>query len=304
VSADPIAAGVAALHDRIGTGAGPAGREWCTQLPVQIVELMERWDLTFTGESARAGFGGIAAFVTRTDGTPSVLKVTFSREARDLENELLATWNGRHSARLLERDDPGHARLLQRLDEPPLSALPDPVTAMAIAGELATALAITAPPGLPRMADFAPQIAAEMEEAPAERVRSLPRRDVQAAAATFRELGAEQPDTVLHGDLQGLNVLRHPGGGWAVIDPLGLVGEVALEALTMLRDRWEELPAVGPTQLLSQLRAFADGAGAPHSRVIAWTHARAVRAVLAGVDDDAGLHEWIASELDPRGAPR
>lgn len=76
---------------------------------------------------------------------------------------------------------------------------------------------------------------------------------------------AHQPDTLLHGDLQGSNAPRSPDGGWAVIDPLGLVGEPALEALTSLRDRWSDLP-LRPSprvELFRRLHAFADAAGAP-----------------------------------------
>jgi hypothetical protein len=79
-----------------------------------------------------------------------------------------------------------------------------------------------------------------------------------------------------------------------------MVGETAIEALTMLRDRWMSLPAAASPRsaLLRQLYAFAETAGSPRSRVTAWTHARAVRAVLAGVDDDAGMHSWVAGQLD------
>lgn len=80
-----------------------------------------------------------------------------------------------------------------------------------------------------------------------------------------------------------------------------MVGEVALEALTALRDRWTALPKTAAPRiaLLSQLSAFADAAGTPRRRVIAWTHARAVRTVIAGDDHDAGLHAWVARQLHP-----
>lgn len=284
---------MALLRERIG--ADEAARDWCDRLPELIMNLMERWSLASTDEPARAGYGGIAVFVTRQDHTPAVLKVTFAVETRDQENEVLAAWAGHRAVRLLERDDGQHARLLERLAEPRLDALANPVAAMAIAGELAADLAVPAPPGLLRMADHAPRIAATLSETPHDQFRSLTTRDVDAAVATYRELGADQPDTLLHGDFHGSNVLRSPDG-WAVIDPLGMVGEVALEALTMLRDRGTELPAAGPAMLHRQLYAFADGAGAPRSRVVAWTHARAVRSVISGLNDD-GLHEWIATQL-------
>ncbi len=119
--------------------------------------------------------------------------------------------------------------------------------------------------------------------------------------ADLMSLWTDQPQTLLHGDLQGSNILQSPHDGWAVIDPLGMIGETALEALTVLRDRWATLPTSPSPKaaLLRRLHAFADAACTPTPRVIAWTHARSVRAVLAGITDDHDMHAWVASQLEP-----
>lgn len=231
---------------------------------------------------------------------PAMLKVTRTVGDRDVENDVLACWDGHHAVRLLERDDRRHARLLARLGRS-LADTVDPVTAMEVAGDPAVKLAVPAPDGLRRMSGYAEEIAAALVGASADRYGPLIESDVQAAAATFQDSGADQPDTVLHGDLQGSNVLRSSQGEWLVIDPLGMVGEPALEALTMLRDRWAELPSLpfSRSELSRRLDAFADAAQTSRSRVIAWTQARSVRAVVAGVDDDQGLHAWIVEQLRP-----
>lgn len=228
-----------------------------------------------------------------------MLKISRTSQTRDLENEVLARWNGRHAVRLRERDDLRHARLLQRLDGPSLADSADPVTAMTVAGTLAAELGVQPPPDLPHLRDIALQLARKLEDVPAERVDPLDVRDMRAAAATIRELAADQPDALLHGDLQGSNMLRDGQGEWAVIDPLGLVGEPAIEALTMLRDNWADLPTHRHPgrELRRRLEAFADAARTPRRRVIAWTHARCVRALVDGVKDDQGLHAWVALEL-------
>lgn len=83
--------------------------------------------------------------------------------------------------------------------------------------------------------------------APAARWRRLQRRFLA---------GLRSHQLLLHGDLQGRNILRSAHDGWAAIDPLGLVGETAIEAQTALRDRWVSLPqeASPPRDLLRQLR--------------------------------------------------
>lgn len=170
---------------------------------------------------------------------------------------------------------------------------------MAVAGDLTAALAVTPPASLPRIDAIAEQVASAILNPPRLDHQRIARRDRQAAAATYLQLGRDQPETLLHGDLQGSNVLRNSDGVWTAIDPLGLVGEPALEALTMLRDQWQQIPSSSdPTaELLRRLTAFADAAHTPRDRVIAWTHARSVRAVMAGINDDHGLHAWTANQL-------
>lgn len=116
---------VALLKGRMGESCGPAGRAWCAAAPALIQDLMTEWGLSGTGEPARTGFSGIALPVTRGDRSPAVLKVSFSYEPQDRENKVLAAWDGRHAAQLLERDDSRHARLLERLHGPSLAELGD-----------------------------------------------------------------------------------------------------------------------------------------------------------------------------------
>lgn len=298
---ESLAEAVALLRRRVGAAWASEGEAWFDGLPTLIGGLIHQWGLTTTNEPARAGFSGIALPVQRSDQSPAVLKVSLSIEPRDDQNEVLSAWNGRHAARLLERDDDQHARLLERLSSRALIHVRDPVEAMSVAGNLAAQLAVTPPPTLPRMADVALEIAAGLEQTATHHRGTLTQRDIDIATATYRELGRDQPALLLHGDLQGSNILWRPGDGWAVIDPLGMVGEVALEALTPLRDRWAFLPTSASPRnaLLSQLYAFADAAQASRDRVVAWTRARAVRAVIAEVNDDQGLHDWVATQLRP-----
>ncbi len=83
----------------------------------------------------------------------------------------------------------------------------------------------------------------------------------------------------------------------------GLVGEVAIECLTSIRDRWTRLQqSSSPTdQLRRQVQVFAEAAGASLDRTVAWTQTRALLAALrirrSGKHDDDGLHEWVAETL-------
>ncbi|MFC6593709.1 aminoglycoside phosphotransferase family protein [Kitasatospora paranensis] len=51
----------------------------------------------------------------------------------------------------------------------------------------------------------------------------------------LREFGADQPDTLVHGDLHFADVLRAEREPWPAIDPKGLVGDPAYDGLALLR---------------------------------------------------------------------
>lgn len=289
MSTEPMTQAIAVLRTRVGASYGQAGRDWCNELPVLIADLVSRWGLTLTGEPARAGYGGIAVPVIRVDHGQAILKVTFSLDVRDLENEVLCAWGGRHAAQLLERDDRRHARLLERLGPLSLSDSGDPVTAMSIAGQLAAHLAVRPPPtcgAWPTSHRRLPARSTTPHQGTSARSPPEMSERLRPPIVSWDQIN---PRPFSMGDLQGSNILQSPTNGWAVIDPLGMVGEIALEALTVLRDRWTALP-VSASPRAALLRQ--------PSRVIAWTHARSVRAVLAGVKDDNGMHAWVASQLD------
>ncbi|GAA0948077.1 hypothetical protein GCM10009554_45320 [Kribbella koreensis] len=126
----------------------------------------------------------------------------------------------------------------------------------------------------------------------------LPDRLVGRALESCRELAKDQPDLLVHGDMNFSNVLRGGREPWLVVDPKGWAGDPAYDAVNLLRDRWHTMPELAKT-LPYQLAAFAEAAELEHERVVRWVQACAVKDTLwsaeYGEQHGAGVSETVAA---------
>jgi streptomycin 6-kinase len=262
---------------RTVTREGDAGRVWIERLPGVVAAYLERWGLTPDGPVMH-GYVAIVVPVACLGGERAVLKVSW-RDGEDFwEARALAAWDGRGAVRVLKHDDPAGVLLLERLDPARSARALAGVEASAVAGQVCRRLAVPAPSGMPRVDDLAARWVDELPRDWERLGRPFPRRWLDAAVESCRELGPGQPDLLLHGDLVFDNILRAEREPWLVIDPDGLVGEPAFEAAPFLTNRWSEMSAQSDLRaaVRARLAAFAESAGVDFERARRWAHVRHV----------------------------
>ncbi|MGW7077214.1 aminoglycoside phosphotransferase family protein [Streptomyces sp. NPDC054866] len=277
---------------------GERGRAWLATLPELADELLRRWDCEPTEAVTHGQVGIVVPVRRRYDGTPAVLKISFPHPGNVHEPDAFAVWAGRGAVRLYERDDERFAMLLERAGASSLADVEDTDEAVTVAGRLARRLAVPAPPGLPRMSSLVAEWECELRDEDRELGSPLPARVVAAAIATVRELGRDQPDTLVHGDLHFTNVLRSEREPWLAIDPKGYVGDPAYDSITLLRTRFEPLlTAPDPrAAALRRLAVFADAAEVDRERARRWAQARAVTAAHWGMRH--GDPAWVVKATE------
>ena len=250
---------------------GEPGRVWIESLPDLIDEFLRRWRCTPTAPISR-GKVGVILPVQREDGTPAVLKISFTHPGNRYEAEAFATWDGRGAVLLYERDDAQFAMLLEQAEWKTLDDLGDVYEATAVIGQLARRLAVPAPPDLPRLANRADEWDQTLREDTETLGHPLSERALGAALATIQELGRRQPDTMVHGDLHFGNVVGAQREPWLVIDPKGLAGDLASDSFRVLVRGAESLLAADnlEAELLRRLSIFADAAEVDRERAIRW----------------------------------
>jgi len=277
----------------------PDGAAWLEHLPGLVTECCARWDLVLGAPFEPATISYVAP-VTRSDGTPAVLKVNFPEPESEHEAAALAHWDGAGAVRLLA-SDPGRRALLVERCAPgdQLWSVADEAQADRQAAAVLRRLWSAPPPpaGHPfrTLAGEARRWADELPARWQRHARPFDRALLDRAVGWIGELlasGAEGgAEVLLHQDLHGGNALRaaRGRGDWLAIDPKPLAGERAFDVASLLRDRRPELaadPHPAP-RIRRRVDRLSEALDLDRERMRRWA---VVHALAWGLGDD----EWFA----------
>lgn len=262
--------------------AGDAGRRWLATLPELAAEFLARWDLTVDGETMH-GAGGIVVPVSRGDGTPAVLKLTWPHDEAEHEALALSTWDGAGAVRLLAHDPAAWALLLERLD-PHTSLLDVPIiTAIDVLAGLIRRLDTVAPPQVRTLRDTAARWMRELPEENDDEGRPVPDAWLDRAVGYCAELGPVAGNHLVNEDLHYANVLRGEREPWLLIDPKPIAGDLEFGLIPLLWNRFDE------SAVSRRLAEVVELAGLDAEPARRWTFVRAVDNWLyCGEDTDLG----------------
>ncbi|MFB7586908.1 aminoglycoside phosphotransferase family protein [Streptomyces sp. NPDC056169] len=262
---------------------GESGAAWLAELPGIVEQLMQLWECVPDGDVMHGGVGVIVP-VRRKGGGAAALKVSFPHPGNIHEPDAFEAWGGRGAVLLHERDDARFAMLLERARTSTLAEVRDGDEVLTVAARLGRRLAVPAPPGLPRLRDQADAWEEQLREDAAEFPGALASTVVDAAVATVRELGATQPDTLIHGDLHPGNILSADREPWLAVDPKGYVGDPAYDGGTLLKSRALAFLEADDLRTAARhaLDVFVDASELDRERVRRWAQLHAVQAAFWG----------------------
>lgn len=292
-----------------------AGAEdWLAELPALVAELAARWSLT-VGATFTGGTEAYVAAVTRSDGTPAVLKVLVPQGAgaRD-EITALRLAAGVGCAELFAADSERGALLVERLG-PSLYELGKPLPErLAILAGLAQAVWRPLPDnrsgplseGLPTGADKGRWLADFIARRWSELDRPCHERTVEhALAAAERRIRAHDPRraVLVHGDIHQWNALR-AGDGFKLVDPDGLCAEPEYDLGVLMREDPVELGAGDPWE---RARWLAARTGTDATAIWEWGVVERVSTglVLTAIDEQPDGRDMLAlaDQLSLRDTP-
>ncbi|MFM9613581.1 kinase [Streptomyces sp. V2] len=261
---------------------GAPGERWIRELPGIVAELLGRWGCVVDGELMFGGVGVVVPVVRGSQG-PAVLKVSFPHPGNVHEPDAFAAWAGQGAVLLYERDDARFAMLLERVGSSTLGeSETDEDVIASVAGQLSRRLAVPAPTHLPRLSARADEWAEQLQVDARELAHSIPARVLDSAHATVRDLGRDQPDTLVHGDLHARNVLPAEREPWLAVDPKGYAGDQGYDGANFLKTRAFSL-LVAPDLRAAALRlldVFGEAAGVDRERLRRLAQLHAVQAAF------------------------
>lgn len=293
-----IPPGLARTVDQLGEKAA----RWLNQVPALAARTAQAWELEIEGSLEHEGSASVVLAVTTPDDLPAVLKLSLPSDDSRQEAEALARWDGDGAVQLYRRSEDGFVLLLERCDPgSPLWHCP-PDEQIAVIVDLLPRLWSTAIADGHPFRELATTAARwERQMTAGTDVVHLPAAVVTRARRWARELVADQPRRLLHGDLHPGNILASVRAPWLAIDAKPWVGDPAFDLAQVLIN-WvtggppatsgHTHPQLASEEVVDRASRLAEALDLDRDRMLWWAVVKAIgwsfdRAGILVLDDAA-----------------
>ncbi|GFN31968.1 aminoglycoside phosphotransferase family protein [Paenibacillus xylaniclasticus] len=273
---------------------GSRVEEWVRSLPDLISKCEAQFGIRVEEPFENLSYNYIAHGING-EGRPIVLKLSFEKDELVKEIRTLTLFAGRGAVQVIEWNDTLGAAVLERvLPGTPLSATLDDREATEVFCEVFRRLrhSIVAEEGdFHTLRGWFGALVRYRDRFGTE--GPLPEHWVVRAEETLEELLRTTTETVLiHGDLHHGNILRHGDGGWAVIDPKGMIGDVHFETIQYLLN-YVDRDGDCDTVLCRRVAMISERLSLDRSRIARWGIARGVLEACWSIEGGADWKKGI-----------
>lgn len=281
---------------------GDRGHQWCANMPQHIATLADAWQV-IVDDPFPLSFNYVCRAHRRHDGLPVVIKTSLHREF-DGEIQMLTHYNGHGAVPLLAVDQACGALLLPYISPGTTlyDAIPDDDDrATRIAAQLMRTsirphtIALNLPTS--RMWGDALQ---RIKPTLGPTCAPFDAMHVDWAIDIYATLCDDAPQYALHGDFHHYNIIQHHDQ-WLVIDPQGVMGDVAYECGAYLRNPYDRLEANGHIAAVTRRRIaiMSEILGVSAQRIALWNFAQMVLSAWWCYEDDHTIPADALALIEP-----
>jgi streptomycin 6-kinase len=270
---------------------GEEGAAWLGALPALLAEYSRRWRLAPLPPFAGLTYNYVTP-VTRSDGSPAVLKAGMPGEEFRASIEFLRLCEGHGAVRLLEGDTDRCVMLMeQAFPGAPLARLEDDDAATVIGANVMREFwrPVPAAHPFPTVARWL-QAFAQVRAMYGGASGPIPEATLAHAESLASDLLASAPyERLMHGDLHHDNIVSAQREPWLVIDAKGLVGDPGYETGPFINNPYGRMETWPDPARNFARRAdiLTERLSYPRERILAWGFVQAVLSAAWHIEDES-----------------
>lgn len=269
------------------------GKNWLMQLPAIVETLAAHWSLSNIQPVNNMSYNYVA-FAMQDKKVPVVLKISCDKQLITDEYQTLKFWHGQGAIAVFDFNAEFNALLLEQAIPGYLLKEHHPLNIQDTIHIYANVVKKLVAQAMPAQAfTHASKWCAAINRIPAGVISN----HYIEKAKTIREmlLTTVLQEYLCHGDLHLENIIQM-NNSWVVIDPKGIIGEMAFEAAAfdlVSKDEMQQVEA-NPHIIVERVTLLANALHIDYQRLLSWIYLRVMISLQWFIEDNGDPSEMIA----------